>query len=105
MERYIPCGHGSLRCLQDTVAHLVDRTYLRGGGGIAALEAYHAGAVRTLLLHQSAAAPPPFNVSMFSNTAVRAAQGCCLSGSVGSLEHSAPTWSASRRGGVGSEAG
>ena len=53
------------------MAHLPDRTYLRGGGGIASLEAYHAGAVRTLLLQQAAAAPPPFNVSMASITSVR----------------------------------
>ena len=53
------------------MAHLPDRTYLRGGGGIASLEAYHAGAVRTLLLQQAAAAPAPFNVSMASVTSVR----------------------------------
>ncbi len=69
---------------QDAVAHLPDRTYLRGGGGIASLEAYHAGAVRTLLLQQAATAPLPFNVSMASITSVRIGRSLITLNSCGS---------------------
>ena len=56
---------------QNAVAHIQDRTYLRGGGGITALEAYHAGAVRTLLAQQANLIVQPFGVSVASICQVR----------------------------------
>ena len=50
-----------------------DRTYLRGGGGITALESYHAGATRTLLLQNAGMIVQPFGVSVASVCQVRGA--------------------------------
>ena len=48
-----------------------DRSYLRGGSGICALEAYHAGAVRLQLLQNSSAIIEPWGVDALTITQVR----------------------------------
>ena len=53
------------------MAHIQDRGYLRGGGGITALEAYHAGAVRTILAQNANMIVQPFGVSVASICQVR----------------------------------
>jgi len=57
--------------VQNAVAHIQDRGYLRGGGGITALEAYHAGAVRTILAQNANMIVQPFGVSVASICQVR----------------------------------
>ena len=57
---------------QNAVATLPDQSYLRSGAGILALEAYHAGAVRTLLLQQASQVAAPFSVGVGDVTVVRA---------------------------------
>ena len=56
---------------QSAVATIMDRSYLRPGGGIAAVESYHAGAVRTLLLQNASTIVQPFGVSVASICEVR----------------------------------
>jgi hypothetical protein len=68
----------SLRYVQNAVATIQDRTYLRGGGGITALEAYHAGATRTLLLQNAGMIVQPFGVSVASVCQVRSVPGLPL---------------------------
>ena len=48
-----------------------DQGYLRSGAGIIALEAYHAGAVRMLLLQKGATVVAPFSVGLADVTVVR----------------------------------
>ena len=62
---------------QNAVATIQDRTYLRGGGGITALEAYHAGATRTLLLQNAGMIVQPFGVSVASVCQVRLSASFC----------------------------
>ena len=57
------------------MAGIEDRTYLRGGGGITAVEAYHAGAVRMVLAQQANRIVQPFGVSVASICQVRDESG------------------------------
>jgi len=56
--------------LQNAITHLSDRSYLGSGSGIAALEAYHAGAIRTLMLFNSTQTVDPFNADYAAITTV-----------------------------------
>ena len=56
---------------QNAVPLISDKNYLRGGSGITALEAYHAGAIRTLLLQQADTIVQPWGVSVAAVTKVR----------------------------------
>ena len=47
-----------------------DKNYLRGGSGITALEAYQAGAIRTLLLQNADTIVQPWGVSVAAVTEV-----------------------------------
>ncbi len=58
---------------QNAVATLPDQSYLRSGAGILALEAYHAGAVRMLLLQKASQVVAPFDVNLADVTVVRQA--------------------------------
>ena len=53
------------------MADLADQDYLRSGAGILAMEAYHAGAVRTLLLQKASQVVAPFSVGLADVTVVR----------------------------------
>ncbi len=57
---------------QNAVPAISDRSYLRGGSGICALEAYHGGAVRMQLLQNSSAIIQPWGVDALTITQV-----CC----------------------------
>ena len=57
--------------MQNALPLVTDKSYLRGGSGITALEAYHAGAIRTLLLQQANTIVQPWGVSVATVTAVR----------------------------------
>jgi hypothetical protein len=52
------------------VPQISDRSYLRGGSGICALEAYHAGAIRMQLLQNSSAIIQPWGVDALTITQV-----------------------------------
>ena len=52
---------------------ITDKSYLRGGAGITALEAYHAGAIRALLLQNANTVVQPWGVTVATVTAVRRA--------------------------------
>jgi len=56
------------------VPAISDRSYLRGGSGICALEAYHGGAVRMQLLQNSSAIIQPWGVDALTITQVCAAR-------------------------------
>jgi hypothetical protein len=56
---------------QNAVGTMADQSYLRSGAGIIALEAYHAGAVRMLLLQQGATIVAPFSTGLADITSVR----------------------------------
>ena len=56
---------------QNALPLITDKSYLRGGAGITALEAYHAGAVRTLLMQNANTVIQPWGVSVATVTAVR----------------------------------
>ena len=56
--------------LQNAVPLISDKNYLRGGSGITALEAYHAGAIRTLLLQQANTVVQPWGVTVAEVTQV-----------------------------------
>ena len=69
---------------QNAIAHLQDPGYLGSGSGIAALESYHAGAIRMLMFMNSTQVIEPFNAdyATISNGAaypcvVRVKGGCC----------------------------
>ena len=62
--------------LQGALPLISDKNYLRGGSGITALEAYHAGAVRTLLLQKASTVVQPWNTNVAAVTQVCA----CLAG-------------------------
>ena len=55
---------------QGALPRITDKNYLRGGSGIAALESYHAGAVRTLLLQRAGDTAQPWGVSVAAVTQV-----------------------------------
>ena len=57
--------------MQNAVGTMSDQSYLRSGAGIIALEAYHAGAVRMLLLQEGNTVVPPFSASLAQVTNVR----------------------------------
>ena len=57
--------------MQYAVPLISDRSYLRGGSGICALEAYHAGAIRMQLLQNSSAIIQPWGVDALTITQVR----------------------------------
>jgi hypothetical protein len=57
--------------VQYAVPQISDKSYLRGGSGICALEAYHAGAVRMQLLQNSSAIIEPWGVDTLTITQVR----------------------------------
>ena len=58
------------------MAKLPDRSYQRSGAGIIALEAYHAGAVRMLLLQKASQVVAPFSVGLADVTLVRLLPSC-----------------------------
>ena len=75
--------------LQNALPKITDKSYLRGGSGITALEAYHAGAIRMLLLQNADTIIQPWGVSVATVTAVRHLPECCLAGQRSTLPHDA----------------
>jgi len=61
---------------QNALPKITDKSYLRGGSGITALEAYHAGAIRMLLLQNADTIIQPWGVSVATVTAVRPPPPC-----------------------------
>ena len=60
----------SMFASQGALPLITDKNYLRGGSGIAALESYHAGAVRTLLLQKASTIVQPWNTNVAAVTQV-----------------------------------
>ena len=56
---------------QYAVPQITNKSYLRGGSGICALEAYHAGAVRMQLLQNSTGIIEPWGVDALTITQAR----------------------------------
>ena len=72
MRRLVSTEHRPVLQAQNALPKITDKSYLRGGSGITALEAYHAGAIRALLLQNADTIIQPWGVSVATVTAVRA---------------------------------
>ena len=57
--------------MQNAITHSPDRSYIGSGSGIAALESYHAGAIRTLMLFNATQKVHPFNANYAAISTVR----------------------------------